>query len=494
MTTDLKAKPFFLSEEDVKWVKETIAEMSIEEKIGQLFINLGKRGDESYIRDLVENYHIGGVRFTETDAEKIYEQNKMYQQFSKIPVLIAANCETGGDGACKQGTFVASEAQCASTGNIKAAYEMGRISGIEATAIGCNWTYGPMVDILFNWRNTIVNTRAFGNEPNDVMNMAKAYIEGVHKSNMLACAKHFPGDGVDERDHHLVMGCNDLTCEEWDDSFGKVYKELIDSGVESIMIGHIALPSYSKRFKPDITLEEIMPATLSPELVTDLLRKQLGFNGLVLTDASHMGGLISTKPRSEQVPGAIAAGCDMFLFFHDVKEDFQYMMDGYKKGIITEERLQDALEHILGMKAKLKLHKTHATGVYAGGKDKLSLIGCKEHRDIAKTIADDSITLVKDAQKLLPININNKKRARLYYLESEPVSYASGTDPAKKIVIEELEKAGFELDVNESYYEMEEKGASPFNKFRAMELQTVEDFKEKYDVIFVFVHMKGYAQ
>lgn len=494
MSTDLKAKPFFLSDEDVKWVQTTIAKMSIEEKIGQLFINLGQKGDESYIRNLVENYHIGGARYTEADAEKIYEQNKMYQQFSKIPVLIAANCEEGGNGACKQGTLVATQAQCASTSSVQAAYEMGRISGIEATAIGCNWTYGPMVDILFNWRNTIVNTRAFGNEPNDVLNMAKAYIDGVHKSNMLTCAKHFPGDGVEERDQHLVMGCNDLSCEEWDASFGKVYKELIDDGLESVMVGHIALPAYSKRFRPDITLEEIMPATLAPELVTDLLRKQLGFNGLVLTDASHMGGLISAKPRSEQVPGVIAAGCDMFLFLHDVEEDFQYMLDGYKNGIITEERLQDALEHILGMKARLKLHKSHENAVYAGDKEKISLIGCDEHHNIAKAIADDSITLVKDVQKLLPIDINKKKRARLYYLESEPVSYASGTDPVKNIVIEELKKAGFELDVNESYYEMESKGASQFNKFKAMHLPTVEEFKEKYDVIFVFVHMKGYAQ
>jgi beta-N-acetylhexosaminidase len=285
-----------------------------------------------------------------------------------------------------------------------------------------------------------------------------------------------------------------LSCEKWDKSFGKVYKELIDDGLESIMVGHIALPSYSKKFNPDIKVEEIMPATLAPEILTSLLRNQLGFNGLVLTDASHMGGLLSAKPRSEQVPGAIAAGCDMFLFLHDIEEDMQYMMDGYKNGIITEERLQEALERILGMKARLKLHNKHAKEEYAGLKDNLQKIGCKEHHNIAKSIADESITLIKDTQSILPIDIKEKKRARLYYIESEPVCYKSGTDPVKQIVIEELKNAGFELDVNESYYEMEVKNSSPFNKFKAMDMPTVEAFKEKYDVVFVFVHMKGYAQ
>jgi beta-N-acetylhexosaminidase len=494
MGIDLTEKPFYLKDDDVKWVKETIAVMTIEEKIGQLFINLGKSTEENYIRDLAERYHIGGVRYTETAAEKIYEQNKLYQAYSKIPVLIAANCETGGNGACKEGTLVATEAQCGATHSDRAAYEMGRISGIEADAIGCNWTFGPIVDILFNWRNTIVNTRAFGKDPKEICDMAKAYVKGVQESNILACAKHFPGDGVEERDQHLLMGVNDLSCEEWDNSFGKVYKELIDDGLESIMVGHIALPSYSKKLKPDIKMDEIMPATLAPELITDLLRNQLGFHGLVLTDASHMGGLLGAKPRSEQVPGAIAAGCDMFLFLHDIEEDIQYMMDGYKQGIITEERLQDALERILGMKARLKLHRKHAQKVYAGNKDNLKKIGCLEHRSIAKSIADQSITLVKDTQQILPIDIRLKKRARLYYLESEPTSYQLGTDPAKQIVIEELRNAGFDLDVNESYYEMEAKKSSPFNRYKAMEMPTVEEFKNNYDVVFVFVHMKGYAQ
>lgn len=492
--TDLTKKPFNLSSEDIAWVKETISGMTIEEKIGQLFINLGRSTEESYIRMLVEKFHIGGARYTETSRDKVYAQNKMYQKFSRIPMFVATNCETGGNGACKEGTFVATEAQCGATSSLNAAYEMGRISGIEATAIGCNWTFSPIADIIFNWRNTIVNTRSFGNDPRQVLEMSQSYIDGAHESNILTCAKHFPGDGVEERDQHLVLGINDLTYEEWKESFGMVYKELIDSGLESVMVGHIAFPDYSKRFGNVEKMEDILPATIAPELINGLLRNELGFNGLVVTDASHMGGLFSAKPRCEIVPEAIAAGCDIFLFLHDIEEDFGYMMDGYKNGVITEERLQNALEHIIGMKAKLGLHKYDFINQTEKEQEKLKLVGCEEHQKIAEKVADESITLVKDINKLLPINVNERKRAKLVFLESYPTSFTKGGDPAKGIVVEELEKAGFLVDVSESYYEMEIKNSSPMNKYKIMETPKVEDFKNTYDIVFMFVNMRGYAQ
>lgn len=490
MAVDLTKKPFYLDEEAISWVQNTIESMTIEEKIGQLFINLGSSSEEGYIRNLVENYHIGGARFTETDSKKVFLQNQCYQKYSKVPLFIAVNGETGGNGICKEGTFVATEAECEATQDVNAAYGLGLVSGREAKALGCNWNFAPMADIVLNWRNTIVNTRSFGRDVNTVTDMCRAYLKGSCESNVLSCVKHFPGDGVEERDQHLVVGINSLSCDEWDETFGKVYKTLIDEGLESIMVGHIALPSYSKKLVPGIADADIKPATLAPELVQGLLREQLGFQGIVVTDASHMGGMNSALPRSMQVPGAIAAGCDMFLFFQDPAEDSQYMLEGYKQGVITEERLTEALNRILGMKAKLGLHKKRMPDTY----DEEQRLGCEEHRKIAQDIADKAITLVKDTQNLLPIAVAEKKRAKLYFYESAPVTYADGGDPAKKIVIEELEKAGFEVDVNQSYYEMEMEGMSKFNKFKVMNKPKVEEFKEKYDVVFVFVNMKGYAQ
>lgn len=493
MNVNLKAAPFELEDQDISWVYDTIAQMSIEEKIGQLFIVLGKSTQPDYIKRLVEQYHIGGARYVETDPEKILEQNRLYQEFSKIPLLIAANCEEGGNGACRRGTRIASQAQCGAAASETTAYEMGRIGGIEATAIGCNWSFSPIADVLYNWRNTIVNTRSFSSRPDKVLRLAKAAVKGLKQSNILACAKHFPGDGVEERDQHLLMGINHLSCEEWDASFGLIYKGLIEDGLETIMAGHIALPSYSRRLCPEIEQEKIMPATLAPELLQGLLREKLGFNGLIVTDASHMGGLLSAKSRREQVPGTIAAGCDMFLFFHDEEEDYQYMMEGYKNGIISEERLQAALIRILGMKAKLGLHKAPPVPL-AEAKKNLQVIGCEEHHRIAAAAADASITLVKDTQKILPVDVSRKKRVKLYYLESAPVCYCEDTDPGRKIVVEELERAGFTVDVNQSFYDLEKAESTPFNKFRIMQMPKVEDFKADYDLVFVFIHMKGYAQ
>lgn len=242
-------------------------------------------------------------------------------------------------------------AQVEATGSEKVAYNVGYVSGKEASAIGCNWVFNPIADILYNWRNTIINTRAYGTNPDDVIKYTSSYIKGLRQSNIASCAKHFPGDGVEERDQHLLLGVNDLSTEAWDASFGRVYKHLIDEGVMSIMVGHIALPEYQKKLVPGITYEEIMPATLAPELLTGLLRGKLGFNGLLVTDASHMIGMAAAMKRKDYVPLSIAAGCDMFLFFNDPDEDFGYMMDGYKNGVITEERMNDALQRILGLKA-----------------------------------------------------------------------------------------------------------------------------------------------
>ena len=184
------------------------------------------------------------------------------------------------------------------------------------------------------------------------------------ESGIAPAAKHFPGDGVDERDHHLSFAPNTLTVEEWDNTFGKVYGGLIEAGLPSIMSGHIALPEYVRHFNPDATIEELaMPSSLNRVVLQNVLREKLNFNGVVVSDASHMVAMTSAMKRSEMLPTAIAAGSDLFLFFNDPDEDFGYMMDGYKNGIITDERLNEALTRILGTKAALGLHKKAKTEI-----------------------------------------------------------------------------------------------------------------------------------
>lgn len=487
---DLKAKPFHLSDEDIRWVEETIASMSIEEKIGQLFFNMGSSRTKEYLTSVLNNYHIGGVRYNPGTAEEVYEQNKILQVNSKIPLLIAANTEAGGNGACTDGTEVGVQVKIGATNDPKYAYEMGRVSGVEAAAIGCNMSFAPIVDITYNWRNPIISSRAFGADPDLVLEMSLAYMKGIQESGIAPTAKHFPGDGVDERDHHLSYSVNSMSREEWDQTFGKVYKGLIDAGLPAILAGHIHMPAYQRYFNPDVKDEELLPATLSKELITDLLRGKLGFNGVVITDASHMVAMTSSMKRSRILPTAIAAGCDLFLFFNDPDEDFEYMMNGYKEGIITEERLQEALERILGLKAKLGLHKKKKTEILPPKKEALAKIGLPENKALFREVADKAITLVKDKQEIWPVTPKKYKRILLVDVKGHEGGFGAligSKEKAVDIMKELLEAEGFEVTIWESTEEKimklppEERQKALANVYA--QKRPIRDLTDHYDLI-----------
>ena len=176
---NLKTKPFYLSDEDISWVEKTRDSMTLEEKIGQLFIMLDRKKDRDDERHLIQDYHLGGCRYENESAEKIYEQNKYYQECAKIPVLISCNCESGGNGACSDGTYIASAAACGATSDTQTAENVGYVSGVEAAAVGVNWNFAPICDIKFNWRNTVVNTRAYSSDVDKVIENSKEFIRGL---------------------------------------------------------------------------------------------------------------------------------------------------------------------------------------------------------------------------------------------------------------------------------------------------------------------------
>jgi beta-N-acetylhexosaminidase len=455
---DLAAKPYNLSAEQIQWVEDTLASMTPEEKTGQLFTNLfffGKdafSGNELTNKQILDMYHIGGARWQGGKAKACQELLNSLQTDSKIPLLVAANCDAGGNGACSDGTYIGSGAQCEASRDPSVAYNAGYVSAREAKALGVNVNFDPCVDILFNWRNTIVNTRAYGTNPDDVIKYTSAYIEGYRagaEGDMVVCIKHFPGDGTEERDQHLVLGVNELSPAEWDASFGRVYRHHINNGVEMFMAGHIALPYYQKQLNPSLLDEDIMPATLTPELITGLLKEQLGFNGMVITDASHMLGMTSAMRREDYVPAAIAAGVDMFLFFNDMDEDFNFMLNGYKKGVITEERMNDAVRRVLGLKAKLNLAKKKEAGTLLKSEKDLEVVGCPEHLAMRADAADKGITLVKNTLNQLPIRPETHKHLRLYYLQGEVGGIQAAGSKVAEAVKEELERRGFVVTIND---------------------------------------------
>lgn len=454
---DLTKKPYNLNADQIKWVEDTIVGMTDEEKVGQLFVNLFFPGTDEYSgneftnQEIVEKFHIGGARYKGQDSAQVQGLLNELQSASKIPLLVAANCDSGGDGATNDGTYIASGAQSEASGDTSVAYNAGYVSGREATALGVNTNFDPCVDILMNWRNTIVNTRAYGTNADSVIKYTNAYLEGLTQSEIIQCIKHWPGDGTEERDQHLVLGVNELSVDEWEDSFGRVYRNHIENGVEMIMAGHIALPEYQKALDPSLKDEDIMPATLAPELIQDLLKTKLDFNGMVITDAAHMLGMTSAMRREDYVPLSIAAGCDMFLFFNDIEEDTMFMMNGYKNGVITEERMTDALRRILGLKAKLNLHLKQAEGTLLKDASELEVIGCEEHLEMRADAADKGITLVKDTQNNLPISPETHRRIRLYYLEGEKAMNVATEDNALEFFVEELERRGYEVTINDGH-------------------------------------------
>lgn len=492
---NLKAKPFFLTDDQIRWVEESIANMTLDEKLGQLFVILQARPGfgENQIEALLAQSHMGGLRWQNGGGKAdIYRKLAAFQKHSKLPLLIAANCDDGGNGAAPEGTFVATAAECGAGAGTENAYHVGLVAGREASAVGANWMFNPVVDVYKNWRNTIVNTRSFGSNPDKVIANARAYIRGVKDANPnMACTiKHFPGDGVEELDQHLVMGVNSLSVEDWEASFGKVYRTLINDGAEAVMVGHIALPAMSRKLRPGIQDKDILPATLAPELITDLLREELGFNGVVITDASHMVGMTAMARRRDAVPGAIIAGCDMFLFANDIDEDISFLRAAYERGDLTETRLSDALHRILGLKARLRLNERRMPAESA-----LDCIGCAEHRACTAAAADSCITLVKDTRGNLPVDPQAKKRVFLVYVGSTPTTKGYKGDPTKQVVIEELERAGFEVDVCPNFHALEiENGVSPMNFVRMLAHSPRADFVKNHDWALIVLNVKGYAQ
>ncbi|MCD9066850.1 glycosyl hydrolase [Staphylococcus pasteuri] len=483
---DLKSKPYNLNDQQIQWVENTLSELTDEEKIGQLFFNLFFLEDDANFndneltnKDILDKYHIGGARFQGGNGQQVQHLLNDLQHNSKIPLLIAANCDSGGNGACKDGTYIASAAQCEAAQDTKVAYNAGYVSGQESSALGVNINFDPCVDILENWRNTIVNTRAYGTNAETVIKYTNAFIEGFNQTkDMITCIKHFPGDGTEERDQHLVLGVNEMTPDEWDQSFRKVYANHIDNGVEMIMSGHIALPHYSKKLNPALNDEDILPATLSKELITDLLKDDLNFNGLVVTDASHMLGMTAAMKREDYVPQAIAAGCDMFLFFNDIEEDFNFMLNGYKNGVITDERLNDAVRRILGLKAKINLHEKQANNTLEKDEKALEVVGCDKHIEMQKEAADLGITLVKNTLNQLPIRPETHKNIRLYVIEGEKNGLYKSDDSLTDNLVSILEKRGFNVTVNDGSTRIKGK--------------TLE-YRDEVDAALVFANIVGYA-
>lgn len=496
---DYTKKPFYLSVEDLEWVEKTFSKMTLDDKLNQVFVDMLWTEPANKVFSQQKKLQLGGYRYNNMSAKKLWKQNAAIQEAGDIPALIAANVEAGGNGAVSGGTKIGEAIACAATSDPESAYDMAYCGCREAAAVGCNWTFAPVVDIDMNWRNCVIPMRSFGNDPDMVAKMGLAYMRGAHDAGIACCMKHFPGDGCDERDQHLVTSCNSLDCKTWDETFGKVYSTLIEAGIPSIMVGHITLPSYSRFFCPDIKDEDILPASISPELLQNLLRKKLGFNGLIISDSTQMAGITSRLCRCDYLPRMLMSGCDMILYYRNHDEDIGYLKSALEDGRLTVERLDEAVHTVLAFKASLKLHEKQRSGTLMPAKSDLSVIGCMEHKSKASQIVDRSITLVKDSAHTLPLTVEKHRRIIIYTMQSgglmsriKDIAFGGKDGNGGKMLKKELEAQGFEVVLYRTNY-LKYVSLHGVNGKKALSKLSISKYKSKYDAAIILCKIGSFA-
>ncbi|AIT81787.1 glycoside hydrolase (plasmid) [Novosphingobium pentaromativorans US6-1] len=435
--------PLALSPADRAWVDARLGELSTEDKVGQLFV-LSSINDDI---DEIERHcalGVGGIhRFPGHDLEKAWAATHAAFERSAVPPLISGDIE-GGSLSHFYACPVPNQLGLAAADDLELSRRIARIIAIESRAMGFNWTFSPVVDVNVNFRNPVVGTRSYGSNVDAIIAQAKVLVEELQAQGIAATAKHWPGDGIDDRDQHLVPTVNTLAMDEWDASYGRIYRAMIDAGVMAVMSAHIALPEYIRARDGNPGRDAFKPASLSKTLNLDFLRGELGFRGLIVSDATAMGGLNAWCERAEVVPAVIENGCDVFLFSRDAAADKQLMLDGLRHGLLSEERLEAAVDKVLSLKARLGLHRREPAELLPPLDAARAVLRKPGNMAVVDQASARAITLVKDTQALLPIDPARHKRVTI--VVEEGWNFVSGAMPrSSSAFIEALRERGFEV-------------------------------------------------
>lgn len=375
-----------------------------------------------------------GEIITEADEmglEAARDTLAQYIDNAKIPPLITSDFENGCGSMLKGLTPLPYMMSLGATNCEEIAYNYGKATALEARSVGANWSFSPVSDLNINDRNPLVNVRGLTDDPELASRLLKQVIRGMQENGLGACAKHFPGDGLDYRDQHLVTTNNTLNMDEWKKLSGRVFQDLIDDGVYSVMAGHITLPAYQKEvFENGMKL----PATLSYELITNLLKKEMGFGGVVVTDALGMGGFNGWYKTKEQAQiESFKAGCDMMLWPTESYVDD--MVEAVENGYISMGRLDDAVERILAMKEKLGLFGNDNHAIKLSAEDKAFV------KKTQVETAENSITLIRDDAKFFPLSTDKVKKIAVI-----PITHHIPAFDEAELLCKRLTERGFEVD------------------------------------------------
>ena len=423
------AAPIHLTQAGDKWAHKTLRHLTLEEKVGQVFmiwcrasfLNV-ENPEYLQLREAMNKYHVGSFAMTvhvdgpyllRSEPYEAAELLNSLQKESKLPLLFAADFERGVSMRLMGATAFPTAMAFGGDGKLEDAETFGRITAEEARAIGIHWNFFPDADVNSNPVNPIINTRSFGEDPQQVGNLVTAYIKGAHEEGMLTTVKHFPGHGDTATDSHLGVASVNVDRAHLDSIELPPFRQAIAAGVDSVMVAHVTVPALD----PDPN----HVATISPAIVSGLLQEQLGFKGIVVTDALDMAGLthLFANNIGRAAVEAFKAGSDLLLIPADFPASYNAMLQAVQSGEISRERLDRSVLKILEAKASLDLEHARLVDINALS----TTVGKPENLAFGQQAADTAITLVRDNGKILPLksSLENQGtgKARLPYTTQE---------------------------------------------------------------------------
>lgn len=409
------------------WVEERIREMTLEQKVGQMFmVGFGNPGDQpayeinDQIRTLIQEKHVGGVILFSRNVQTPEQVGKLTGELQtlalssspRLPLLVSIDQEGGSIIRIREGvTLFPGNMALGATRDPSLAYEAGRITGLELRAMGINMNLAPVVDLNNNPQNPVIGARSFGEDPDMVGRMVEANIRGYHAGAVLTAVKHFPGHGDTSVDSHVDLPAISRDREQLEKADLIPFRRAIAQGVDAVMTAHVTFPAIEP---------SDLPATLSRRVLTGLLRNELGFDGVIITDDMEMGAIAQRFGSAKAAVRAIQAGADMVLVCHTLsvqKESIEAVMQAVRNGEISEERIDQSVRRILKLKSK-KLGSQSVVQKPQAEEDRISeRIGRKDYAEVARKVAQRAVTLVQDDQGVLPLD--SRKQPRIFVLSPE---------------------------------------------------------------------------
>jgi beta-N-acetylhexosaminidase len=419
--------PIHLDRSGEKWAEKTLHKLSVEQKVGQLFMIWVRAqflnvDSPEYLQllDDIRKYHIGSFCMTVPYSPPFLAKSEPYeaavllnslQRESALPLLVAADFERGITMRLHGGSVFPTAMAFGAAGKLDYAEAFGRISAQESRAVGVHWNFFPVADVNSNPANPIINTRSFGEDPQQVGDMVSAYIRGARANGMLTTVKHFPGHGDTATDSHLGVAQVTGDLARLQSVELRPFRQAIAAGVDSVMVAHVSVPA--------LDADPNHVATVSPAMVTGLLKNQLGFKGIVVTDALEMAGITSLYASNvgRAAVDAFKAGNDVLLIPADLGSSYRTVLEAVSSGEISRARLDESVLKLLKAKASLGLEKNRLVDL-----DSLTtMVGKKENLALGQQISDDSVTVVRDNGKVLPLKKVGTEAPGLPYQRVEQV-------------------------------------------------------------------------